>query len=108
MLLIPGTGGTPAEVWSWNYARALPSAGYGVCTVALPDRALGSFATSAEYAAYAALYAHRVSGRPIAVLGHSQGGVMAFRIAKFWPQVADVASDVIGLAAPLGGTALAG
>lgn len=107
VLLIPGTGGTPREVWSWNYERALPAAGYGVCTVALPDRALGSFATSAEYAAYATLYAHRVSGRPIAIVGHSQGGVMAFWIAKFWPEVADVASNVIGLAAPLDGTGLA-
>ncbi|MDN2495425.1 hypothetical protein FHY52_01670 [Nocardia nova] len=107
VLLIPGTGGTPEEVWSWNYERALPAAGYGVCTVALPDRSLRSFATSAEYAAYAAIHAHEISGRPIAIIGHSQGGLMAAWIAKFWPGVAAVTSDVVGLAAPLDGTALA-
>jgi len=105
VVLIPGTGGTPAEVWSWNYEKALPAAGYGVCTVALPDRALGSFATSAEYAAYATIRAHEISGRPVAILGHSQGGIMAAWIAKFWPEVAT--SDVIAIAAPLHGTALA-
>lgn len=107
VLLIPGTGGTPEEVWAWNYERALPAAGYGVCTVTLPERALGSFAISAEYAAYAAIHAHEVSGRPIAIIGHSQGGIMAAWIAKFWPEVADVTSDVVGLAAPLSGTSLA-
>lgn len=107
VLLIPGTGGTPEEVWSWNYERALPAAGYGWCTVALPDRALGDFPTSAEYAAYAALQTHRVSGRPIAIIGHSQGGTMAAWIAKFWPEVAAVTSDVIPIAAPLRGTAFA-
>jgi hypothetical protein len=51
VLLIPGTGGTPDEVWSWNYEKALPAGGYGWCTVTLPERALGDFAISAEYAA---------------------------------------------------------
>lgn len=107
VLLVPGTGGTPDEVWSWNYQRALPAAGYGWCTVALPDRALGDFPTSAEYAAYAALRTHAVSGRPIGIVGHSQGGVMAAWIAKFWPEVAAVTSTVIPIAAPLSGSGLA-
>ncbi|WP_157126402.1 esterase/lipase family protein [Nocardia mikamii] len=107
VLLIPGTGGRPDEIWSWNYEKALPAAGYGWCTVALPDRALGDFAISAEYAAYAALQAHRVSGRPIGIVGHSQGGAMAAWIAKFWPEVAAVTSDVIPIAGPLGGSAVA-
>jgi predicted alpha/beta hydrolase family esterase len=107
VLLIPGTGATPSEAWSWNYERALPAAGYGVCTVALPQRALRDFARSAEYAAFAALSAHRISGRPIAIVGHSQGGLLAAWIAKFWPEVAAATSGVISLAGPMNGTALA-
>ncbi|MCU1643041.1 MAG: hypothetical protein JWN03_3316 [Nocardia sp.] len=107
VLLLHGTGGTAQEVWSWNYEKALPDAGFGVCSVSLPDRALGSFAASAEYAVYAARYAYRVSGQPIAILGHSQAGLMAVWIAKFWPDIARSTSDVISFAGPMNGTALA-
>jgi triacylglycerol esterase/lipase EstA (alpha/beta hydrolase family) len=107
VLLLHGTGGTAQEVWSWNYEKSLPDAGFGVCAVTLPDRALGSFAASAEYAVYAARYAHQVSGRRIAILGHSQAGLMAAWIAKFWPDVAGFTDDVISFAGPMNGTALA-
>jgi triacylglycerol lipase len=107
VLLIHGTGATPDEAWSWNYEKALPAAGFGVCTVALPDRALGDFTVSAQYAVYAARYAYRVSGQKIAIIGHSQGGLMAVWIAKFWPDVAQHSTDIISLAGNLHGTALA-
>jgi triacylglycerol lipase len=107
VLLVHGTGATDSEAWGWNYVKALPAAGFGVCTVTLPERALGNFAISAEYAAYAAQEAYRVSGRDVAIVGHSQGGLMAVWIAKFWPSVARHTSDVIGLAANVRGTQLA-
>jgi len=107
VLLIHGTGATPEEAWSWNYQRALPVAGYGVCTVRLPERALADFTLSAAYAVHAAREAYRVSGRRIAVLGHSQGGLMTAWIAKFWPDVARHSTDVLSLAGPMHGTALA-
>lgn len=107
VLLVPGTGATVDEAWSWNYERRLPRAGFGVCTVDLPDRALGNFAVSAEYAVHAARTAYRTSGRKIAILGHSQGGLLAIWTAKFWPDVAAHATDVIGLAANVRGTQLA-
>lgn len=107
VLLVHGTGSTPEEAWGWGYQRALPSDGFGVCTVTLPDRAVGNFTVSAEYAVYAARYAFRQSGRKIAMVGHSQGGTMAAWIATFWPDVARNATDVISLAGPMQGTALA-
>jgi pimeloyl-ACP methyl ester carboxylesterase len=106
VLLIHGTGATPDEAWAWNYEKALPAAGLGVCTVTLPDRALHDFTVSAEYAAYAARYAYNRSGRKIAVMGHSQGGLMAVWIAKFWPDIAAHTDDVIALAGNVHGTAL--
>lgn len=106
VLLIHGTGSTPSESWSWNYMNALVSAGYGVCTVALPDRAVGNFTVSAEYAVYAARYAYRQSGRKIAIIGHSQGGTIAVWIAKFWPDIARNATDIISLAGVMQGSQL--
>ncbi len=107
VLLIHGTGATPDEAWAWNYEKTLPAAGFGVCTVTLPDRAVRDFTVSAEYAAYAARYAYNRSGRKIAIMGHSQGGLMAVWIAKFWPDIAAHADDVIALAGNVHGTALA-
>ena len=107
VLLIHGTGSTPHEAWGWGYANALPADGYGVCTVTLPNRAVGNFTLSAQYAVHAARFAYRQSGRKIAIVGHSQGGFIAAWIAKFWPDVARNATDIISLAGPMQGTALA-
>jgi pimeloyl-ACP methyl ester carboxylesterase len=107
VLLIHGTGGTPQEVWGWNYAIALPAAGFGVCMVTLPGRALVNFTDSAQYAVYAARHAHQVSGHKIALLGHSQGSLVAVWITKFWPDVARDVTDVVTLASPMHGTQLA-
>jgi pimeloyl-ACP methyl ester carboxylesterase len=107
VLLIHGTGSTPDEAWGWGYQQALPKDGFGVCTVTLPDRSVGSFTVSAEYAVYAARYAYQRSGRKIAIVGHSQGSFIAVWIAKFWPDVARNATDVISLSGPLQGTDLA-
>ncbi len=107
VLLIHGTGSTPDEAWGWGYMNALPADGYGVCTVTLPNRAVGEFTESAEYAVYAARVAYQRSGRKIAIVGHSQGGTIAVWIAKFWPDVARNATDIISLAGPMQGSALA-
>jgi triacylglycerol lipase len=107
VLLIHGTGSTPHEAWGWGYANALPAEGFGVCTVTLPSRAIGNLTVSAEYAVYAARHAHRQSGRKIAIVGHSQGGFIAAWIAKFWPDVARNATDIISLAGPMQGSNLA-
>jgi hypothetical protein len=87
--------------------KALPIDGFGVCTVTLPDRAVGNFTISAEYAVYAARYAYKQSGSKIAIVGHSQGAFIAVWIAKFWPDVARNATDIISLSGPIQGTDLA-
>lgn len=107
VLLVHGTGSTPTESWSWNYGIALRRAGYGVCTVTLPERALVDLSVSAEYVAYAVKTAYRVSERRIAIVGHSQGGLLSMWVTRFWPDVAQHTADVISLAGPLNGTALA-
>jgi triacylglycerol esterase/lipase EstA (alpha/beta hydrolase family) len=107
LLLVHGTAATPEEAWGWGYERQLTADGYGWCDVRLPDRALGDFVTASQYAVFAARKAYRRSGRKVALVGHSQGGAMVLWIAKFWPDVARHASDVIALAGPLHGTTVA-
>lgn len=107
VLLVHGTGGTPAEYWSWNWERALPAAGFGFCTVTLPKRATVNLLISAQYVAYAAEYAARLSRRRIAIFGHSQGGTLAVWAAKFWPTVARDTSDVISLDGGFPGSSIA-
>ena len=107
VLLVHGTGATPDEAWGWNYEIALRKAGYGICTVRLPKRAIVDLGLSAQYVAYAARVAYRRSDRKIAIMGHSQGGLLSMWVARFWPDVARNTSDVISLAGPLRGTDLA-
>ncbi|MCP3805084.1 lipase family protein [Allokutzneria sp. A3M-2-11 16] len=106
VLLIHGTGGSPSSYWSWNYQSALPHAGFGVCTVALPDRGTTDLTVSAQYVVHAARHARHRSGGPIAMIGHSQGGTLAVWATTFWPDVAAGTTDVITLAGVFGGTAV--
>lgn len=107
VLLVAGTGSTPDESWSWSYEPALRADGYATCTVALPDHALGSFTEAAPYVAAAIRTAARRADHRIAVVGHSQGGALPVWAVKFWPRLARHVSDVVSLAGPFGGTALA-
>jgi triacylglycerol lipase len=106
VLLVHGTGATPAEAWGWNYAIALRRLGYGVCTVRLPNRALADLGLSAQYVAFAGLRAARFSEHKITILGHSQGGLLSVWAATFWPDLARQTSDVISLGGPVRGSQL--
>lgn len=107
VVLVHGTGSTGHESWSWSYQRALRADGFGVCTVDLPDRGLGSFVRSAEYVVHAVRRAARRSGRDVSVVGHSQGGSLAVWVTEFWPDVARKVEDVVSIAGPLNGTEFA-
>lgn len=107
VVLVHGTGSDPRETWSWNYVLALTADGFGVCTVRLPDHGLGSFTRSAEYVVHAVRHAHRLTGRRVSIVGHSQGGSMGLWVARFWPDVRRVLADVVSIAGPLRGTEFA-
>jgi hypothetical protein len=53
VLLVHGVTQTPGEAWDWNYARLLPSQGFDVCTVALPDFARADIQIQTEYVVHA-------------------------------------------------------
>lgn len=106
VLLVHGTATTPEESWSWGYERALHADGFALCTVRLPDFALGNILRSAEYVVAAARTAIELSERRISIIGHSQGGQLAVWATRFWPGVAAGVHDVVTLASPLDGTRL--
>jgi triacylglycerol lipase len=107
VLLVHGTGEKKEETWSWSYQPALRADGFATCSVQLPDHALGDFTVSAEYVVAAIRKASGLAGGQVAVVGYSQGGMLPVWALKFWPGLADKVTDVVGLGAPLHGTALA-
>lgn len=106
VLLVPGTGSKPEEVWSWSYEPALAADGFATCTVALPDDGLGSFTTAAKRVRRAIKATARLADRRISVVGHSQGGALPVWAVKFWAGSAQRVKDVVSLAGPFGGTRL--
>lgn len=107
VLLVHGTGATPAENFGWNYGRVLPDRGFDTCTVTMPDRALGDMQVSAEYVVHAIRRVGEWTGRPVDVVGHSQGGIVPRWAVKFWPDVSERVDDFVMLGAPNHGTVVA-
>ncbi|WP_033337818.1 esterase/lipase family protein [Catenuloplanes japonicus] len=98
-LLVPGTGVGAAESFSWNWFAALDRIGHPYCAVTLPGASVGDVQVSAEYVVHAIRHAHRISGRRIAVIGASQGGLSPRFALRFWPDLRPMVADYVGLAA---------
>lgn len=106
VLLVPGTGSTPDESYSWGYERALAGDRFATCTVSLPETGLGSFTRAAVRVRKAIRLTARLAGHRIAVIGHSQGAALPVWAVKFWKGSAKRVTDVVGLAGPFNGTQL--
>lgn len=107
VLLSPGTTATPEDNFSWNYARAFAAQGRPFCYVAPPQRTMGDIQVAGEHLVYAIRTMHARAGRPVAVLGHSQGGMSMRWALRFWPDTRRMVDDVIGMAPPNQGTTAA-
>jgi hypothetical protein len=83
--------------------------GIPYCTTDLPGalaQNMGDIQARGDYLAYAIRQMFARSGRRIAILGHSQGG-MAMRWAlRFWPDTRGMVDDVIGMAGTNHGSVL--
>ncbi len=104
VLLSPGTGATADENFSWNYERSLTARGIPWCGITMPGHAQGDIQVSAEYLVHAIRRIHRLSGRRVAVMGHSQGGMSMRWALRFWPDTRPMVDDVIGFAGSNHGT----
>jgi pimeloyl-ACP methyl ester carboxylesterase len=98
VLLIHGTGSTPHHNFSWNYVPALDALGIPWCTVALLGHGMADIQESGEYVVNAIRTMHERSGRRIAILGHSQGGMIGRWALRFWPDTRAMVDDLVGFA----------
>lgn len=96
-VFVPGTTLTPDE-YSWNWFRQLDKVNYPYCAVTEPNNAMTDAQVSAEYVVYAIRYAYKISGRKVAVLGHSQGGTEPRFALRFWPDTRAMVEDYITFA----------
>ena len=107
VLLLPATGVDSERNFAWNYERAFTQAGIPFCTSDQAGelrRNMDDIQTRGEYVTYAIRKVHRMAGRPIATLGHSQGGMITRWSLRFWPDTRRMVDDVIGLAGSNHGT----
>ena len=99
VLLVHGTAGSP-DNFTDNYARVLPPMGYDVCAVQLVDLGRGDIQASAERVVYAIRTIAERAQRKVSVIGHSMGPLVVRWAIKWWPDVASLVDDLIGIAAP--------
>jgi pimeloyl-ACP methyl ester carboxylesterase len=104
VLLVHGTGSDPDHNFSWNWEPALDKLGIPWCTVALLDHGMADIQVSGEYVVNAIRTMFARSGRKIAILGHSQGGMIPRWALRFWPDTRAMVDDVVGFAPSNHGT----
>jgi hypothetical protein len=110
VLLESATGVTSDQNYSWNYERAFRLLGIPYCTTNQPGQDasnLGDIQVRGEYIAYAMRQMRQMAGRRIAVMGHSQGGMVMRWALRFWPDTRADVEDVVGMAGSNHGTILA-
>ena len=107
VLLIQGTGANAKDNWSWTYEPALDKLGIPWCAIDLPDHATGDVQINGEYVVYAIRTMYAQAGRRIALIGHSQGGMLGRWALRFWPDTRTMVDDVIGFAPSNHGTSQA-
>jgi hypothetical protein len=107
VLLLQGTGATAKDNWSWTYEPAFDKLGIPWCAADLPDHAEGDVQINAEYVVYAIRTMARRADRRIAIIGHSQGGMVGRWALRWWPSTRPMVDDVIGFAPSNHGTSRA-
>lgn len=107
VLLLPATGVDSHSNYSWNWERLFAARGVPYCTSDQPGRRstnLTDIQTRAYYLTYAVRHVYRLAGRKIALMGHSQGGMVSRIPLRFWPDTRKKVDEVIGFAGTNHGT----
>jgi hypothetical protein len=105
MMLVTGTGYTGEEAYAIGSA-ALKTTGRPICYVNFPYRTTGDIQVAAEYLVSGIRRMAASYGKPIAVFGISQGGLLPRWALTYWPSLRAKVTDVISVAGTHHGTNL--
>jgi hypothetical protein len=104
VLLLSSTGLDTSQSFDWNYEPGLSAAGFTWCASDAPGANDGDIQVRAEYVAYALGEIRARTGRPVDVVAHGQGALVARLVLRFWPDLRGAVSDLVELAPPNRGT----
>ena len=85
-MLVTGTGATGDEAYAIGKG-AFDAYGHPVCTVNFPDFTTADIQVSVQYLVNGIRAMERRAGRPIAVIGISQGGLLPRFALTYWPSL---------------------
>jgi hypothetical protein len=106
ILYAPGTGSDGSQVWALGHG-AFEALGRPMCTVSFPDRTTADVQVSVQYLVYAIRATARRAHRPVALIGISQGGLLARIALTYWPTLRRQITDVVSAAGTQHGVASA-
>ncbi len=107
LMFVTGTGATGEEGYLIGKG-AFEAAGHPVCDVDFPDYTTADIQVSVQYLVYAIRREYREGGRPIAIFGISQGGLLPRFALTYWPDLRRKVTDVLAAAGTQHGTTVHG
>lgn len=107
LLFVTGTGATGEEGYLIGKG-AFEAFGHPVCDVDFPYFTTADIQISVQYLVYAIRREARIAGRPIAIFGISQGGLLPRFALTYWPDLRSKVTDVLAAAGTQHGTTVVG
>jgi triacylglycerol lipase len=98
ILFAPGTGSEGSQVFLLG-GGAFTAMGRTLCVVSFPRRSTADLQVSVQYLVFAIRRLSRRAGRPIAVAGISQGGLLIRTALTYWPSLRREVTDAVTAAA---------
>ncbi len=103
LMLVTGTGASGEEAYAIGKA-AFDAYGHPVCTVNFPNFTTADIQVSVQYLVYGIRKEAKVAGRPIGIIGISQGGLLPRVALTYWPSLRAKVTDVLAAAGTQHGT----
>jgi triacylglycerol esterase/lipase EstA (alpha/beta hydrolase family) len=102
-MLVTGTGASGDEAYAIGKG-AFDAYGAPVCRVNFPNHTTADVQVSVQYLVHGLRAMSARAGRPVAVIGISQGGLLPRIALTYWPSLRKKVSDVVAAAGTQHGT----